>query len=47
MFRDLKEAWTEWCAKGTQFRIASAMLALFVVLLVAICVAQSPVPMAW
>jgi hypothetical protein len=47
MFRDMKEAWIEWCEKGKQFKIASAMIALFVVLMIAICVTQSPVPMAW
>mgnify|MGYP003662978589 CR=1 FL=1 len=47
MLGDLKEAWIEWCAKGKQFRIASAMIALFVLLMIAICVTQSPVPMAW
>lgn len=47
MFRDLKDAWADWCEKGTQFKIASAMIALFVLLMVVLCVAQSPVPMAW
>jgi len=47
MLRDMKGAWTDWCEKGKQFRIASAMIALFVVLMIAICVTQSPVPMAW
>lgn len=47
MFRDLKDAWTEWREKSVQFRIVSAMLVLFVLLAFAICVSQSPVAPAF